>query len=251
MANVNWEADKMLDVYIHDYMIKRNLHYTAKTFMAEAKVSTDPVAIDAPGSFLYEWWSVFWDIFVARTNGNHSEVAAAYTETQNIKAKEQQYQRQQARFSQQNQVTPQQQLQLHQQQRRDVNTSLMGTPNAINIENIMGQSVPNDIANKMFEERLKNSHQREGDFPTQMLDPTRVALLKATSSPSVALLQNNGAGTNASFQQNFARPPQLCDMKSDVNISANQKANTDPLLFGAPSSSFVQSKQNLPNPGAI
>lgn len=37
-------------------------------------------AIDAPGGFLFEWWSVFWDIFIARTNEKHSEVAAAYIE---------------------------------------------------------------------------------------------------------------------------------------------------------------------------
>jgi hypothetical protein len=35
-------------------------------------------AIDAPGGFLFEWWSVFWDIFIARTNEKHSEVAATY-----------------------------------------------------------------------------------------------------------------------------------------------------------------------------
>jgi len=37
-------------------------------------------AIDAPGGFLFEWWSVFWDIFIARTNEKHSETAAAYLE---------------------------------------------------------------------------------------------------------------------------------------------------------------------------
>jgi len=37
-------------------------------------------AIDAPGGFLFEWWSVFWDIFIARTNEKHSEVAVAYLE---------------------------------------------------------------------------------------------------------------------------------------------------------------------------
>lgn len=41
---------------------------------------TFPSAIDAPGGFLFEWWSVFWDIFIARTNEKHSEPAAAYIE---------------------------------------------------------------------------------------------------------------------------------------------------------------------------
>jgi hypothetical protein len=80
MAQSNWEADKMLDVYIYDYLVKRNLQASAKAFLNEGKVSSDPVAIDAPGGFLFEWWSVFWDIFIARTNEKHSEVAASYIE---------------------------------------------------------------------------------------------------------------------------------------------------------------------------
>jgi hypothetical protein len=112
-----------LDVYIHDYLVKRDLKASAQAFQAEGKVSSDPVgkyiwkhenndvgkqrtfpfwgsfslnferdfdwfklleheftAIDAPGGFLFEWWSVFWDIFIARTNEKHSEVAASYIE---------------------------------------------------------------------------------------------------------------------------------------------------------------------------
>ncbi|KAL2929350.1 Transcriptional corepressor LEUNIG [Bienertia sinuspersici] len=80
MSQTNWEADKMLDVYIHDYFVKRKLHASAKAFQQEGKVSTDPVAIDAPGGFLFEWWSVFWDIFIARTNEKHSDAAASYIE---------------------------------------------------------------------------------------------------------------------------------------------------------------------------
>ncbi|KAF3791146.1 Transcriptional activator [Nymphaea thermarum] len=80
MSQTNWEADKMLDVYIYDYLVKRNLQASAKAFQAEGKVSSDPVAIDAPGGFLFEWWSVFWDIFIARTNEKHSDVAASYIE---------------------------------------------------------------------------------------------------------------------------------------------------------------------------
>lgn len=76
MAQSNWEADKMyyskdfsvqlvakfvfcylknnpdpyflfsscrLDVYIYDYLLKRNLHASAKAFMTEGKVAADPV----------------------------------------------------------------------------------------------------------------------------------------------------------------------------------------------------------------
>lgn len=41
-------------------------------------------AIDAPGGFLFEWWSVFWDIFIARTNEKHSDAAASYLEASNF-----------------------------------------------------------------------------------------------------------------------------------------------------------------------
>ncbi|TXG61336.1 hypothetical protein EZV62_012699 [Acer yangbiense] len=43
MSQTSWEADKMLDVYIYDYLMKRKLHASAKAFQAEGKVSTDPV----------------------------------------------------------------------------------------------------------------------------------------------------------------------------------------------------------------
>ncbi|RID66870.1 hypothetical protein BRARA_D01983 [Brassica rapa] len=39
MAQSNWEADKMLDVYIYDYLVKKKLHNTAKSFMTEDRVS--------------------------------------------------------------------------------------------------------------------------------------------------------------------------------------------------------------------
>lgn len=34
-----------LDVYIHDYLLKRKLHASAKAFMSEGKVATDPVGM--------------------------------------------------------------------------------------------------------------------------------------------------------------------------------------------------------------
>ncbi|KAI4377122.1 hypothetical protein MLD38_014806 [Melastoma candidum] len=66
MAQQSWDAEKMLDVYIYDYLIKRKFHATARAFVAEKLVSTVPVAIDAPHGLLLEWWMVFWDVFNAR-----------------------------------------------------------------------------------------------------------------------------------------------------------------------------------------
>jgi hypothetical protein len=59
--------------------VKRNLQATAKAFIAEGKVATDPVAIDAPGGFLFEWWSIFWDIFHSSTaKASSTSTAAAF-----------------------------------------------------------------------------------------------------------------------------------------------------------------------------
>ncbi|KAF8036561.1 hypothetical protein BT93_C2319 [Corymbia citriodora subsp. variegata] len=83
MAQSKWDAEKMLDVYVLDYFVKKNLHATARTFLAERKISTNPIAIDAPGGFLFEWWSVFWDIYMARVQEKHSNTATSYAENQN------------------------------------------------------------------------------------------------------------------------------------------------------------------------
>uniref|UniRef100_M1BHS1 STY-L protein n=1 Tax=Solanum tuberosum TaxID=4113 RepID=M1BHS1_SOLTU len=178
MAQSNWEADKMLDVYIHDYLLKRKLHNSAKAFMTEGKVATDPVAIDAPGGFLFEWWSVFWDIFIARTNEKHSEAAAAYIETQQMKAREHQHQQQ----------LQMQQLQLMQQrnaqlQRRDPNHSPHGGPiNAINSEGMMGQPSASVLAMKMYEERMKHPQSMDSETSSSLIDPNRMALLKSATN---------------------------------------------------------------------
>ncbi|PPR99188.1 hypothetical protein GOBAR_AA21473 [Gossypium barbadense] len=64
-----WDAGKMgqrLDLYLHDYLVKKNMHETAALFREEAGVSNRPVVIDSPEGFLQEWWSLFYEIFAAR-----------------------------------------------------------------------------------------------------------------------------------------------------------------------------------------
>ncbi|CAH1426417.1 unnamed protein product [Lactuca virosa] len=60
------DADTMLDVYILDYLIKKNYGNSTKAFEGEAKVPANVRAIDAPRGFLFEWWTVFWDTFISR-----------------------------------------------------------------------------------------------------------------------------------------------------------------------------------------
>lgn len=246
MGQPGWEADKMLDVYIHDYLIKRNLLASAKTFMTEAKVSPEPVAIDAPGGFLFEWWSVFWDIFISRTNEKHSEKAASYVQAQQLKAREIQVQKEQ----QQRQL----QQQLYAQIRRNGNhPSFNGAANFSNSENLIGNSMPNAMVSKILEERLKSPHQREGfddptlkrvgESPSHFLDASSTVLHKTASSPgqpSGPLLQNAAGNVNSASPHGQACPQQ---------IPGNSQGSLviDSSMFGAHGA--MHPKSNLSNPG--
>ncbi|KAF7837148.1 transcriptional corepressor LEUNIG_HOMOLOG isoform X1 [Senna tora] len=244
MAQSNWEADKMLDVYIYDYLMKKKLHNTAKSFMTEGKVAPDPVgetpyaAIDAPGGFLFEWWSVFWDIFIARTNEKHSESAAAYLEAQQIKAKEQQLQMQQLQLMRQAQL-----------QRRDPNhPPLSGTVNPITSEGMLGQPTASALAAKMYEERMKHSNPMDTETSQPLLD-ARMALLKSTTNHPGQMVQGNTGSVTAALQHMQARNQQTPqDIKSEVNMGTMQRS-----LPMDPSSIYgqggMQSKSGIVNAG--
>lgn len=236
MAQSNWEADKMLDVYIHDYLLKRKLHASAKAFMTEGKVATDPVAIDAPGGFLFEWWSVFWDIFIARTNANHSEAAAAYIEAQQIKAREQQQQLQMQQLQQCNAL-----------QRRDPNQPPLSTSiNAVNSEGIIGQPSASVLAMKMYEERMKHPHSIDSETSSTLTDSNRMTHLKAPANHQGSLIQGNSGNMSAAMQQIQPRTPLTTDIKGEVNLG--QK-----IIPVDPSSIYrqaiLQSKSGLSSPG--
>ncbi|KAK9029727.1 hypothetical protein V6N11_026831 [Hibiscus sabdariffa] len=256
MSHTNWEADKMLDVYIYDYLMKRKLNATAKAFQAEGKVSTDPVAIDAPGGFLFEWWSVFWDIFIARTNEKHSEVAASYIETQMVKAREQQqYQKPQqmqmqqlllqrhAQQQQQQQLQQQQQHQHQHQQRREGTQLANDAANGLAGEPLMKDSTASAIAatRKMYDDCFRFPRQRDssddpavkqlGDNLGQLLDPNQASIMKAASmvgqAPGQALHGTPG-NISGSLQQMQNRGQQVSvpvqDSRSEINSMLTQRA---------------------------
>ncbi|XP_044491608.1 transcriptional corepressor LEUNIG_HOMOLOG-like isoform X3 [Mangifera indica] len=241
MAQGNWEAGKMLDVYIHDYLLKRKLHASAKAFMTEGKVATDPVAIDAPGGFLFEWWSVFWDIFIARTNAKHSENAAAYIETQQFKAQEQQ----------QLQL---QQLQLMQHrsaqlQRRDSNHPALGSSiTALNSEGMVGQSSASVLAMKIYEERMKHPHPMDPETSSALIDAKKMALVKTANNHQGQLVHGNSGNMSAALQQIQARAPLTTDIKCEVNLGTSQKnLPVDPSsIYGQ---AMLQSKSGLGGSG--
>ncbi|KAK9057429.1 hypothetical protein SSX86_022264 [Deinandra increscens subsp. villosa] len=242
MAQSSWEADKMLDVYIHDYLLKRKLHASAKAFMTEGKVATDPVAIDAPGGFLFEWWSVFWDIFIARTNEKHSEAAVAYIETQQMKAKEHQQQLQ----MQQMHLIQQRNAQL---QRRDPNHPLIGGPvNAMNSDGMMGKPSPSTNGMKMYEEPMKPAHTLDSETSPALLDASRMALIKSATNHQGQLPQGTSLNMSTSLQQIQGRPQLNTEVKQEVNMGNTQRSlPTDPSsIYGQ---AILQSKSGLGTTG--
>ncbi|EPS68633.1 hypothetical protein M569_06134 [Genlisea aurea] len=228
MSQTNWEADKMLDVYIHDYLVKRDLKATAQAFQAEGKVSSDPVAIDAPGGFLFEWWSVFWDIFIARTNEKHSEVAASYIESQLMKTREQHQPQQQLQMQQLLLQRQAQQQQQKRQQRQDVGGNGIVGNDSITRQ---GPGTANAMATKMYEEKLKIPvprdvlddpalKQRFSENVGQLLDPN---ILKSAGQPSGQVLHGNN--TSAMSPQIQARSQQFPGSTPEIKPETNQMVN--------------------------
>nr|XP_043636344.1 transcriptional corepressor LEUNIG_HOMOLOG-like isoform X2 [Erigeron canadensis] len=237
----NWEADKMLDVYIHDYLLKRKMHASAKTFMTEGKVATDPVAIDAPGGFLLEWWSVFWDIFISRTNEKHSESAASYIETQQMKVREQQQLKMQ-------QLHLMQQRNVHLQRRDPNHPPLGGSVNSMNADGMMGKPSVGTLGAKMQEESMKHSHSMVSETSPNPLDVNRMHLLKSATNNQGLLIPGNATNVSSTLQQVQGRPQLNTEIKQEVNLGHTQKSlSTDPSsIYGQ---AILQSKAGLGGTG--
>ncbi|XP_050936716.1 transcriptional corepressor LEUNIG_HOMOLOG-like isoform X6 [Cucumis melo] len=136
--------DERLDAYIYDYLLKRKLYASARSFLAEGKILRDPVAFDAPGGFLLEWWSVFWDLFIARINPQHSEAATSYIKSQLMKDGDLQLQEHYYLQKTQQSPTP--------------TANRLVLNNSLNIQN---PSVANEMAAKMYEENFTLPIQRD------------------------------------------------------------------------------------------
>jgi hypothetical protein len=93
------DRDNMLNMYIHDYMLKRGWKRSAEVFAEEVLQNTtdksgdgedsgrrngakrqQQALINSPYAFLFEWWGVFWDTFSAASQRGGSPEALAYIE---------------------------------------------------------------------------------------------------------------------------------------------------------------------------
>ncbi|KAL0954039.1 hypothetical protein HGRIS_005193 [Hohenbuehelia grisea] len=108
-TSLSWEGDRMFNIYIYDYCTKRGFHNTARELCGEAEIAPDSAPpINAKQGLLFEWWSVFWVLFTAKSSNTGSEDALMYTQHQAQQA----VQRQTAQRMQQAQA----QAQAHAQQ---------------------------------------------------------------------------------------------------------------------------------------
>lgn len=59
-----WDAEKMLHLYIYNYMKKRGLHGAAETFAKETNI--EMLELDYDEGLLTDWWELFWPKFCSR-----------------------------------------------------------------------------------------------------------------------------------------------------------------------------------------
>ncbi|THH28681.1 hypothetical protein EUX98_g5500 [Antrodiella citrinella] len=80
---VSWDGDRMFNIYIYDYCLKRGYSKTARELLGEADIPADSQPpINAKQGLLFEWWSVFWVLFTAKSSGTGSEDALLYVSHQ-------------------------------------------------------------------------------------------------------------------------------------------------------------------------
>jgi len=71
-----WEGDRILDIYIHEYLQKHGYLAAAHTIAWDANLPAGvKPPIDSEQGLLFEWWTVFWVFFKAHTKGIGSEDA--------------------------------------------------------------------------------------------------------------------------------------------------------------------------------
>ncbi|KAL3535792.1 hypothetical protein ACH5RR_004253 [Cinchona calisaya] len=239
------DADKMLDVYIHDYLVKRKYGNSARTFQTEAKIPTKPTAIDTPGGFLSEWWSVFWDIFIDRykQTGPNTEPLIMKAQEQLQQQKWQQNSQQQLLQQMQMQLVlqkhvEQQQLQKHTQMQvrgQGDETQLQhGAPSNNLVKQNLG--ISNASAQKMFNEAL--NPQNQDDLLTeaqmkkfmqlkysgnvcQVSDEIHTSIVRSAvtgDQPSMQLVHNTPIGNFKSFHGVKDQKQQMLASKDLKNL---------------------------------
>ncbi|KAK9824419.1 hypothetical protein WJX72_010138 [[Myrmecia] bisecta] len=217
VSDGKWETGQMLDVYILDYLKKRGLHASVSAFTKEVNIPNRALAIDAPSGFLFEWWSVFWDIFMARSTPSYSEAATNYVDTQKMRAAQQSLQMQQLQVQHIARLQQQFQAQNMARERGQALTSAQSP--GVSMESMQKGALQAGAA-KMQEERLRQQQLQamqamqglkpgleRGNSNLQAMDPNTRQMLAAMTANGAGMQPGQVAGLNAGLaqQQAFAR----------------------------------------------
>ncbi|XP_027771251.1 uncharacterized protein LOC107014782 isoform X2 [Solanum pennellii] len=73
-------SERMLEKCIYDYLVKKGMRESAEAFASEVdlEIPTDD-APKSPGSFLADWWNVFFDILISNQSAQDPYAEAART----------------------------------------------------------------------------------------------------------------------------------------------------------------------------
>ncbi|KAF3792625.1 Transcriptional corepressor LEUNIG-like protein [Nymphaea thermarum] len=208
--------------------MKKNLHASASTFMKEGKVPKRSAVdvIDAPAGFLCEWWSVFWDIFLARTNAKCSDAAAAYLKQ--LKEKDKQIQC--------DSLNLQMMHELRQQQTPDVCSS----PFIVRLDPGIPEHISRQPAAsaRLYAELPRHGYAQQLDC-SAYLDASQ----KLVTDHSRDVAQVSRRNLSMASGGLYPPPSRASSNIGDTNLTKNAKTGSlDPALCGVPANMQSRSK---------
>ncbi|XP_048337349.2 transcriptional corepressor LEUNIG isoform X2 [Ziziphus jujuba] len=207
----DWDPQMMLDLYLHDYMVKKKMDKTAAIFKGEAKVPDCQVVIDSPEGFLYEWWSVLHDVWASMHPKNQGDKAEAYlNKTLQMKENEQR-----------NKYL----MESHSAMNQQIRPGKFQMDN--NCRKMLGQPASSLLAANIYEdEHHRTESASKLDPSLHLLDVNKVNLSKSVATSSSNPLEHmfrmiqqqamrdNRIGIN--LEKSVAIDPSLCGLQNAV-----------------------------------
>uniref|UniRef100_A0A2N9END1 LisH domain-containing protein n=1 Tax=Fagus sylvatica TaxID=28930 RepID=A0A2N9END1_FAGSY len=213
----DWDAKSMFELYLLDYMAKKNMHKTAAIFRKEAKVCNNPVVIDSAEGFLYEWWSIFYDVYASRQLKHQQAQAEASIEATQMTENEQQYV---------HLAMPQSLMNQHRPGKLPVITDF---------DKMLGQPAACLLAAKMYEEERLIHPARTFEPNLCLLDVSKLNLPK---SPAISS-RHQQQQIRKQTQQQVAR-----DNRNDIGME--KRVPMEPMLFGTPKAKLPKTRSHDP-----
>jgi hypothetical protein len=246
------DREKMLDTYIYDYCIKRDYKQTAELIKKEAKISTEDIKQINSEGFLYEWWTVFWEIYSAKENNEEDTTpeALTYINIQNLKAKQNELLRQMNSVNSQkgvnsNSLTSQllnpqlkqlQQMQLQHLQKGQSSTLPQQSQNSQQLQASAQQSAVQQLQQQLQNKQNQGQTQSHSNSSSSILNSNQNHSSTLNNSNSIIPLSANPNTTSGTVT---SKNPQL-------STSSSPQFNINGTLTSLMNNS-TYSSQNLPN----